>query len=67
MACIVVTVVALHRPVEFSICMLELRTTFIMEDCSIKILFYNYEMEKISCKLVGLNFEPLDMWNMIQL
>ena len=37
---IVVTVGAMHRPVDFfSICMLGLRNTFIMEDNGIKILF----------------------------
>ena len=39
--CIVVTVDATQRPVDFSICMLGLRTTFIMEDNGFQILVYN--------------------------
>ena len=59
---------SLHRLVNFSICMLGLRTTFIMKDNGIKILFCcTFEMDKISCKLVDWNFEPHDVRNMIKL
>ena len=38
---IVVTVDTTHRMSNFHICMLGLRTTFIMEDNGFKILVYN--------------------------
>ena len=49
----------------FSICMLGLRTTFIMEDRVSKFWFTTYEVDKISCKLVDCSFEPLGVQNMI--
>ena len=50
----------------FFICMLGLRTIFIMEDNDIKILFCcTFEMDKISCKHVNWSFEPHDVQNMI--
>ena len=51
----------------FSIGMLGLRTTFIMEDKVSKFWFTTYEVDKISCKLVDCSFEPLGVQNMIKL
>ena len=67
--CTVVTVDALHRPVEFFHLHAGIADYFHQGGQPFLFFFFSQptKMDKISCKLVNWNLEPLDMWNMIQI